>query len=612
MTTGVFKSSVDFVVRIGGEAGEGVVSAGELFAQAAARTEYHVFSYPTYPAEIKGGFSMIQIRIRDWTVYSMGSRVDYLVVFNQQAYDRTIQDLREGGTLIYDPEEVTVAPEILAKKIPIPLDAIAVRVSGSKLGKNVVALGVLGYVFDIGSAVLDKLIRDRYGLKGTAIVDKNLQALAAGFEAAKGAGIESGVHLGTRSEEKKARYMMLSGNEAVALGAIAAGCRFVAGYPITPATPVFETLAKLMPMVGGRAVQMEDEIASISAIIGASFCGEKVLSPTSGPGFQLMGEQLNLASMLELPVVIVDVQRGGPSTGLPTKTEQSDLKYAIYGAAGESPRAILAPSGVEDSFYQTIRAFNIAERFQMPVILLTDQSIGYRKATVRIPALENLKFLDQSVPIEKIVIPDPERVEIVSRVEATEEDLKEFKRYKVTPDGVSPTVRPGTPGGQHLATGLEHTEAGRADYTPINHAQMTRKRFRKLEVLSAALENNPPEYHGSAEAKIGIIGWGSTEGAIRDARYLAEEKGIKLRHLHPRMLSPLPENRIRHFLVGLKQVIIVEENYTGQFAHFIKGKFGIRPVEIHKYEGVPITPEEILRGIEKVARIVDEENLTRL
>jgi 2-oxoglutarate ferredoxin oxidoreductase subunit alpha len=325
-----------------------------------------------------------------------------------------------------------------------------------------------------------------------------------------------------------------------------------------------------------------------------------------------MGEQLNLASMLELPVVVVNVQRGGPSTGLPTKTEQSDLKYSIYGAAGESPRAILAPTGVEDSFYQTIRAFNIAERFQMPVILLTDQSIGYRKATVRIPALDRISFVDQSVPSEKIVIPDPDRVEIVSRVEATEDDLKDYKRYKITADGVSPMVRPGTPGGQHLATGLEHTEAGRADYSPINHVRMTQKRFRKLEVLSAALEKNPPEFHGSPEAKIGVIGWGSTEGAIREARYLAEAKGIKIRHLHPRLLSPLPENRIRHFLVGLKQVIMVEENYTGQFAHFIKGKFGIKPVQIHKYEGVPITPEEILRGIEKVARVVDEENLTRL
>jgi 2-oxoglutarate ferredoxin oxidoreductase subunit alpha len=611
MSSGGFTSKVDFVVRIGGEAGEGVVSCGELFAQAAARTEYHVFSYPTYPAEIRGGFSMIQVRIRDWTVYSMGSRVDYLIAFNQQALERTVADLKSGGTLIYDPEEVQLTGEIDAKRIPIPFDQLATRASGSKFGKNVVALGVLGYVFDIGTEILHKLLRDRYGSKGSSVVDKNVNALSAGFEAARSTGIARDVHLGTSSAEKS-RYMMLSGNEAVALGAIAAGCRFVAGYPITPATPIFETLTKLMPMVGGRAVQMEDEIASASAIIGASFCGEKVIAPTSGPGLQLMGEQLNLASMLELPVVVVNVQRGGPSTGLPTKTEQSDLKFSIYGSAGESPRAILAPTGVEDSFYQTIRAFNIAERFQMPVILLTDQSIGYRKATVRIPAIEKIKFIEQFIPPEKIVIPDPEKVEIASRIEPTEEELKEYKRYRITDNGVSPIVRPGTARGQHLATGLEHTEEGRADYSPINHMRMTQKRFKKLEVLSAALEKNPPEYHGSPEAKIGIIGWGSTEGAIREARYLAEAQGIKVRHLHPRLLSPLPENRIRHFFVGLKQVMIVEENYTGQFAHFIKGKFGITPVEIHKYQGVPITPEEILRGIEKVARIVDEENLTRL
>jgi 2-oxoglutarate ferredoxin oxidoreductase subunit alpha len=611
MSSEVFRSKVDFVVRLGGEAGEGVVSCGELFAQAASRTEYHVFSYPTYPAEIKGGFSMIQIRIRDWTIYSMGSRVDYLIVFNQHAYDRTVEDLRSGGTIIYDPDHVQLSDGLNATRVPIQMDAITARITGSALGKNIVALGVLGYVFDIGLEVLDKLIRDRYGSKGGAVVEKNLQALRAGFDAAAQTGIARDVHLGTASDTK-ARYMMLSGNEAVALGAIAAGCRFVAGYPITPATPIFETLTRLMPMVGGRAIQMEDEIASISAIIGASFCGEKVLAPTSGPGLQLMGEQLNLASMLEVPIVIVNVQRGGPSTGLPTKTEQSDLKFAIYGTAGEAPRAILAPSGVQDSFYQTIRAFNIAERFQMPVIILTDQSIGYRRATVRIPALERVKYVDPSVPSEKIVIPDPEHIEIASRIEAGAETLQDYRRFRVTESGVSPVSRPGTPGGQFTATGLEHTEEGRANYTPQVHMQMTQKRFKKLEVLSKALEANPPEYHGSADAKIGIIGWGSTEGAIREARYLAEERGIKVRHLHPKLLSPLPENRIRHFLVGLKQVVIVEENYTGQFAHFIKGKFGVRPIEMHKYQGVPITPEEVLRGIEKVARIVDEENITRL
>ncbi len=404
--------------------------------------------------------------------------------------------------------------------------------------------------------------------------------------------------------------MLISGNEAVALGAIAAGCRFVAGYPITPATPIFETLTNLMPKVGGRAIQLEDEIASLSACIGASFAGEKAITPTSGPGLQLMGEQLNLASMLELPLVIVDVQRGGPSTGLPTKTEQSDLKFAIYGTAGEAPRIILAPTSVEDCFYQTIRAFNLAERFQMPALLLTDQSIGYRKATVRIPDLTKIVELDSSVHIDDVSIPSPEKIEIVNRIEA--EEMEGYKRYLDTFDGISPITTPGMEGGQYLGGGLEHDETGKASSLPEIHLKMMHKRFKKLEALSKALEKNPPEFEGSEEAKIGVIGWGSTEGAIHEARLLAEERGILFRHLQPKVLSPLPERQVRNFLSGLKQVVMVEENYTGQFAHFIKAKFGIKPIEIHKCEGVPFTPEEIFNGIEKVERIIHEESIARL
>ena len=357
---------------------------------------------------------------------------------------------------------------------------------------------------------------------------------------------------------------------------------------------------------------MEDEIASISAIIGGSFAGEKVITPTSGPGLQLMAEQINLAAMLELPMVIVDVQRGGPSTGLPTKTEQSDLKFAIYGTAGESPRCILAPTNVEDCFYQTIRAFNIAEKYQMPVILMTDQSIGYRKATVKIPDFSNIKKILKDDVLRSSLIPSAEMMEIVSRSTPSEDELKDYKRFKFTETGVSPVTIPGTKGGQYLATGLEHREDGRADYGPENHLKMTKKRFRKLQYLSKAFEENPPEYYGSEDAEIGIIGWGSTEGAIREARYLAEDRGVLIRHLHPKEISPLPERQIKHFLSGLKQVIIVEENYTGQFAHFIKAKFGIKPIEIHKCEGIPISPEEILVGIEKVARVIDEDNITGL
>ncbi|MGD8394035.1 MAG: 2-oxoacid:acceptor oxidoreductase subunit alpha [Candidatus Eiseniibacteriota bacterium] len=606
-----YRSDLDFTVRIGGEGGEGVISAGELFAQAAARTEYHVFTYISYPAEIRGGFSMIQVRVRDWRIYSMGGEVDYLVVFNQQAYDRTIDSLKRGGTVIYDPDTVEIKDDLTSHYFPIPLTKIAVGCTGSKLGKNVVALGALGNLFAINPQALEKLLVDRYGKKGPEVIEKNIRALHAGLDAGKTLGWEQRYPL-KASPEAKTHYMMLSGNEACALGAIAAGCRFVAGYPITPATPILETMARLLPKVGGKAIQLEDEIAAISACIGASFGGAKALSPTSGPGLQLMGEQLNLAAMAELPLVVIDVQRGGPSTGLPTKTEQSDLKFAVYGSVGEVPRIILAPTTVEDCFYQTIRAFNLAERFQMPVIMLTDQSIGYRKATVPIPDLSELYEADPSIPSESITIPSAREIEIAKRIEAQPEDLIEFKRYQDTPDGVSPMTHPGVPGGQYLASGLEHDESGKASYLPLNHLQMTRKRFRKLESLSNAFERNPREYYGSEDAIIGLIGWGSTEGAIREARYLAAERGILLRHLHPKVISPLPERQIRRFLAGLKQVIVVEENYTGQFAHFVKAKFGIKPIEVHKCEGVPITPQEILSAILKVEEIVDEAHITRL
>lgn len=612
MNKKAFKSEVDFVVRVGGEGGDGVLSCGELFAQAVARTEYHVFTFISYPAEIRGGYSMIQVRVRDWTIYSLGGEVGHLVVFNQQAYDRSIEDIKKGGTVIYDPENVEIKEKNESLTYyPIPLNKISVDSIGRSLGKNVVALGSLGYLFDIDKKVLKELIKDRFGKKGSEIIEKNMKALEAGYNYPKENGWEPVFHL-KGSKLKSKQYMLLSGNQAVALGAIAAGCRFVAGYPITPATPIFETLTRLMPRVGGRAIQMEDEIAAISAIIGASFAGEKAMTPTSGPGLQLMGEQLNLASMIEMPIVVVDVQRGGPSTGLPTKTEQSDLKYAIYGGAGESPRIILAPTSVEHTFYQTIRAFNLAERYQLPVIVLLDQSIGYRKATVKMPDFNKVYEIKNQTPTQRIKIPKAKHIDLASRIEPTEEELKDYKRYKITDDAISPVTKPGIAGGQYLATGLEHTEYGKADYSPKVHLKMTKKRFAKLETISKAFELNPAEYHGPGDAKIGVIGWGSTEGAIREARYMAEKEGIKVRHLHQSAISPLPETQIRRFLVGLRFVILVEENYTGQFAHFIKAKFGVRPIEFHKCEGVPFTGEEIFRGIQKVARIIDEDEITKI
>ena len=610
-----FHSETDFIVRLAGEGGEGAISCGELFALAAARTEYHVFTFITYPAEIKGGFTMAQIRVRDWTIYSLGSWVDCLLAFSQPAYEQARADLRPEGILIYDSDTVTPADDAWdlgdIEMYPVPLGRLAGGSGGGPRTRNMAALGVLGALFGIDRTLLGELVEERYRGKGPAVREMNAGALSAGYDAVAEKGWPLVLDLAARPSRGQS-YMFLSGNEAIALGALVAGCRFAAGYPITPASSLFETLTRLLPLAGGRALQMEDEIAAVSAAIGASFGGERALVPTSGPGFQLMAEQLNLASMIEVPLVVADVQRGGPSTGLPTKTEQSDLNFAIYGTSGESPRIILAPTSVEDSFYQTIRAFNLAERYQVPVILLSDQSIGYRKATVRMPDLEKIVEVDSKVARTKVKIPDPHFINLVSRSLPKPQELVDYRRYRITEDGVSAIAVPGTPGGQYLATGLEHTERGKPDYSPEVHERMSGKRFRKLSVISRSFESNPIESHGKPDAEIGIIGWGSTEGAIREARYLAEQNGIHVRHLHPHTLSPMPEKQIIAFLHRLEYVIVVEENYTGQFADFIRSKFGVRVLELHKCQGVPFTPQEIWRGIEKVADLLREYSVDRL
>ncbi len=600
-------STLDYTIRIGGEGGDGVISCGELLAQAAARTEFHVFTFITYPSEMRGGFSMIQIRLRDITIYSMGSNVDCLVVFNQEALENTRSALREGGVLIYDPDTVDVSDMKDCQLKPVPFTALARETTGAVLGKNVVALGTLGSVLGIDTNLLRALLKEKFGKKGADVIEKNNKALHAGMDAAARIDIPVNFRI-TDLKPAGEDYMFISGNQAVALGAIAAGCRFTAGYPITPSTSIFETLTRLMPLVGGRAVQMEDEIAAISAVIGASFAGEKVIIPTSGPGLMLMTEQLSLASMIEVPMVLVDVQRAGPSTGLPTKTEQSDLKFAVYGAAGDSPRIIMAPTTVEDTFYQTIRAFNLSERYQIPVILLLDQSIGYRKATVKMPNFDQIKELDQMECFKSLRIPHANKIDLRRRREPDSNDLEDYKRYLDTPDGVSPIARPGTPGGQYLATGLEHDEYGHTDQSPLNHQKMSLKRFRKMEAISKEFEKNPIEFYGDPDATIGVIGWGSTEGAIREARYMAEKNGIKIRHLHPHTISPLPHRQISLFLARLDHLIVVEENLTGQFTNYLKAKFRINPQNIRKCQGIPLTAEEIYEGIEKVARLDNDEH----
>ncbi|MBI2104932.1 MAG: 2-oxoacid:acceptor oxidoreductase subunit alpha [Candidatus Omnitrophica bacterium] len=570
---------VDYVFRVGGEGGEGVISTGEMLTLALARAGFEIYTFRTYPAEIKGGHASYQVRASGNLLLSQGAAVDVLVAFNEEAYQKHIKDVRPGGVVIYDSDSFSAAAHDSTICYSVPLTSLATEKVGIKLTKNIVALGVLAGLFDLPVATFEELLKDRFGRKGETVVQKNLLALRVGIEHAKQIKRRDAIRLG--AGPRKTKELVLSGNESLALGAIAAGCRFYAGYPITPATDIMEFLARELPKIGGYVIQTEDEIAAIGAVLGASFAGKKAMTATSGPGFSLMTEMMGLAVAAEIPAVIVDVQRVGPSTGMPTKTEQGDLYLACYGGHGNCPRIVMALNNVEDCFYGIMQAFNLAEQFQMPVVVLSDQYLGHRKATVPVP--------------------DPSRVPVVERRKPQGKEMADYKRYRFTPDHISPMSIPGMEGGGYIAEGLEHDERGYpAASDHENHLRLTQKRYGKF-VEVEAIANDLVRIHGEPHPEIGIIGWGSTEGVIREAVQMAQAKGYSVGAIHPKILYPQPLAKLREFMQGTKAVIIPEVNFTGQFATLLRKRFAYDFIQLNKCIGLPFTPKEIFDKIEEVA-----------
>lgn len=574
----------EIIIRLGGEGGEGVISAGDMFTLGAARSGYQVFTFRTYPSEIKGGHAWYQIRVGAEEVLSMGDGVDVIVAFDKEAYTRHIGDLNPDGVLVYDSDAVTPGEEASKFHLyPVPFNAIAKKELEFVRGKNLLVLGALAALFGLQPDRLDDLVRVRLARRPD-LLEKNLESLHYGFDYVKNNLKKTDPYLleGTEHAER----LILSGNQAITAGALHSGCRFFAGYPITPASDIMEEMAKELPRIGGAFLQAEDEIASISAIIGASYAGVKSMTATSGPGFSLMTEGMGLSSMAEIPIVVVDSQRSGPSTGMPTKLEQSDFNHAMFGGHGDFPRVVIAPANVEDAFFQIINAFNLAEKYQLPVIFLSDQSLSHRTETMTMPDVSQLNVIDR------------DRV----NGDSAGEDIPAhyYKRYSLeSPDGVSPMSIPGKDSQPYVATGLEHDESCEHSIDPGNHEAMTRKRFAKMKAIENELDAAP--VHGDPTAEIGIISWGSTEGPIIEGIKLAADKGIKVAAIHPRVLNPLPEDQLREFIDSKKRLVVVEHNHTGQFARHLGGIFGFVPERLNKYGGLPFMPREILRKIEEVA-----------
>ncbi len=568
----------DRVIRIGGDAGEGILSCGQMLSQALARAGYEIFTLQVIPAEIKGGLCNFLVRADTQPLHSHGEGLDVLVCFNEEAYSVLYEDLKSGGLLIYDPQRFSPKGNGFIP-YPIRLEYMAVQEVKSALSKNVVALGALASLVKLPPNVCEQMIHERWIKKGEAVVNRNLKAFKLGYEYVRDNPPPLDITMAPPRSASTER-MVVDGNDMISMGALVSGCNYYAGYPITPASTILEFLEHQLPKFGGYALQTEDEIAAISSCVGASYAGAKAMTATSGPGFSLMTEILGLATMTEVPLVVIDVQRAGPSTGMPTKTEQSDLNLTVYGGHGDVPRIVVAPADVEDCFYTICDAFNLAEKYQMPVILLSDYSLATRTQT--------------------IAKPDFKAVQVENRIKPTDDDLKPYLRYKTTPNGVSPMAIPGMPGGQYTTTGLEHNETGAPHMTPKMHRVMTQKRFQKL--IEAGKEQGYTLRFGSPQATVGVVCWGSTLGPVREAVDKATAQGYPVAALQVRMLYPIPPE-VRTFMDSMHTVLVPELNYTGQFAQMLRARFLKPVVQMNKYQGLPFTAGEIFQKIVELCEI---------
>jgi 2-oxoglutarate ferredoxin oxidoreductase subunit alpha len=567
----------DLIIRVAGEGGEGIISTGDMITQACARAGLEVYTFKTFPAEIKGGYAMYQTRASSKLLFNQGDTFDVLCAFNGEAYDLNRSRLFPGTAFVYDAPGGDFEPDIPegVHGYPIPMTKTAKEMGNIK-AKNMVALGALSQLFNIPEQALREIISAKFSKKGTTVVEGNLNAFTRGRELA--ATLPKTDTWQMTAPEAKRDVVVMSGNDAVGLGAIIAGLDFFSAYPITPATEIARYVARHLPKRGGTLIQAEDEIASAGQVVGAAFAGKKAMTATSGPGLALMSEMLGMSFMSETPCVIVNVQRGGPSTGLPTKHEQSDLFLAVHGSHGDSGRIVLSVEGVADCIALTVEAFNLAEKYQAPVILLSDGSLA---------------FSTQTIPY-----PEPSSFKLVSRKRW--DGQGEYKRYLLTEDHISPMADPGTPGGMHIATGLEHDESGNPNYTAANHETMQAKRFRKLDAV--VKDFAPIEVDGEGEADLGIIAWGSTIGVVREALTRLRAEGVSVKGFYPKLLWPMPVEQYEAFAATCRRVMVAEVNFLGQLAHFMRAETSIRPESYTICGGLPFTPAMIVGKVKEMLK----------
>ena len=558
----------DFVVRFAGEGGQGVVTSAEGLAQVSTQVGYHALTFATFPSQIQGGPTWTQVRMSVDPVFSPGDDVDVLVAFNQEAYDTHIGEVRENGVVIFNADEFDLQGD--PRALGLPVDELA-RSTGNNRAANMVIIGALAHLVDMPQNYLDEFVTKRF-TRGRAgddeIIRSNIMAIGLGREHMAA----SGFSLGSLEDPVMPDYaqLMLKGNEALALGALAGGLEFYVGYPISPATTILLYMERNLVGEGKFAYQVSSEIESITALLGAGFAGKKAMTATAGPGFSLMSEGIGLGWIAEIPVVIVDVQRGGPATGLPTKTEQSDLMACMFPAHGDVRIPIIAVGTVEECFYGAIKALNWSERYQGPVVLMTEMALAERA---------------QNIPK-----PDLSKVQVKGR--QVYQGTNGYRRY--AGHELSPMPIPGNPGA-YVANGSEHDDMGDTTHLPERHVQMTERRFGKLKLL----EEDDYEVD-KPEESIVLMTWGGSKGSALEAYNQLKEQGVPVGWRYTMYLNPLPP-RLLEELKQKELVIVPELNYQGQFASILRSQ-GVKAEAITQYTGLPFKVRHL---VEEVTRMTE-------
>lgn len=574
--------------KVGGQQGEGIESTGEIFATAMNRKGYYLYGYRHFSSRIKGGHTNNKIRVSTTPVHAISDDLDILIAFDQETIVLNHHEMREDSVILADSKAKPEKPEdCKAQFIVLPFTEIAKEL-GTPIMKNMVAIGATAALMQLQTETFETLIQNMFEKKGEKVVQLNIEALNEGYRvmSEQRENITGDFIL---EEGSGAPHLYMIGNDAIGLGAITGGSRFMAAYPITPASEIMEYMIDNLPKVNGTVIQTEDEIAAATMAIGANYAGVRAFTASAGPGLSLMMEAIGLSGMTETPLVIVNTQRGGPSTGLPTKQEQSDLMQMIYGTHGDIPKIVLAPTDAEDAFYLTVEAFNLAEEYQCPVIVLSDLQLSLGKQTV-----PNLDY--QRVEIRR-------GATITEDIEREADDKAYFKRYALTESGVSPRPIPGVKGGIHHVTGVEHNEEGKPSEAANNRQAQMDKRMKKTEQL---LIEAPVEGQVEEEVDVLFIGFISTKGAIEEGVQRIKDAGHTAAHMQIRQLHPFPTETVQNAVNKAQKVIVVEHNYQGQLANIIKMnvQLGDKLIKQTKYDGTPFLPKEIeTKGLEIVNQL---------